>query len=268
MRSYLRGFFAAVSMSIMLTACGGGDSASDQQPSGPARTSSPAAPRTSTPAPTPTPENSVLEGSAQLEVVSSDSNRVGYTLDFDWLLQDPGKTKVAVTEGDALGTNDLTISFESAMQFGNTTKGNRTFFLQDDGGVSVYIRYPADSPVCKYSMNWAADKQASCFVTTWDGSMVGIRFKDFPTLNNITEGQVTKILRTEHELTLRDVPEAEAEQVTAAARNYERVVLYMHYGDTTDKFKSDCDPSALEGLEYASIYVPLGAVGAVDYCKV
>lgn len=268
MRKYLSSFAAAVIVSLMLTACGGGDSANDQQPSSPVRATTPTAARTSTPAPTPTPDNSILEGSTQLEVVSSDSNRVGYTLDFDWLLQDPGKTKVAVTEGDALGTNDLTISFESAMQFGNTTKGNRTFFLQDDGGVGVYIRYPADSPVCKYSTNWAADKQASCFVDTWDGSIVGIRFKDFPTLNDITEGQVTKVLRTKHELILRDVPEAETAQASAAALKYERVVLYMHYGDTADKFKSSCAQSALENLDYASVYVPLGAVGATDYCKV
>lgn len=270
MRKYLGGFAATLGMALLLTACGGGDAANVQQPTSAPPTAKPTATKTSTPTPTPSPakDESVVEGSTQLEVVSSNSNRVGYTMDFDWLLEDPGQSKVVVTEGDALGTKDLTVTFNSAMQFGNTTKGNRTFLLQDDGGVNVGIRYPGSSPLCNYTLNYAADKQSSCFVRTWDGSIVGIRFKEFPSLNEMTQGEVTNALRTKHELMLRDVPEAEVDQISAAALSYEQVVLYMHYGDTTDKFKSSCAQAALENVDYASLYVALGTVGGTDHCKV
>jgi hypothetical protein len=190
-------------------------------------------------------------------------------MNFDWALEDPGKTKVESVEGDALGTSDLSVAFDSAMQFENTTKGSRTFFFHDDGGVNVGIRYPGGSPVCKYAENSAADDERTCFVRTSGGSFVGIRFKDFPALNDLTEGEVTKVVRTTHELTLPDVPEAEAEadQVAAALLNYEQVLIFLHYGDTTDKFKTSCDQAALENVDYASLYLVLGTVGSMDHCK-
>lgn len=270
MRKYLRSFAVSAGIALMLTACGGGDAASEQQPPSAPGTSTPTATPTSTPTATPasTEDKSIAGGSTELKVVTSDSNRVGYTMSFDWMLQDPRYTEVNVVDGDALGTNDLSITFDSSMQFGNTTKGSRTFFLADDGGVGILIRYPGSSPVCKYAPQyWAENKKSSCFIDTWDGTIEGVRFKDFPTLNDLTEGDLTDVLQTTHEVTLRDVPEADADRVSAALLNHDGVVVYLHYGDTTDKFKSSCDQAALKNVEYASLYVALGTVGSTNHCK-
>ncbi|MBE0010540.1 MULTISPECIES: hypothetical protein [unclassified Arthrobacter] len=223
---------------------------------------SPTAAATPAPTPTPTEDESVARGSTELEVVASEFGNEGYTLDFDWAIADPGQAEIVSVEGGALGSRDLSLVFDSAMQFTNTTEGSRTFNFHDEGGVSIVLRYPNGSPVCDYALNRAATDE-SCYVDTWDGTIVGIRFSDFPSLNEIIEGEATDQVQTTHELTLYDVPEAEEDQISEALLNYEQVTMYMHYGDTTDEFKSNCDQAALESMEYASIYLAIGAIGAV-----
>lgn len=218
---------------------------------------------TPSPTPTPTEDDSVAVGSTQLEVVTSELGHEGYTMDFEWALLDPRQTEVVSVEGDALGSRDLSLVFDSAMQFTNTTEGNRTFSFHDEGGVSIVLRYPNGSPVCNYALNRATTED-SCFVDTWDGNLVGIRFGDFPLLNKITEAETTAQVQTTHKLTLRDVPEAEVEQISAALLNYEHVAMYMHYGDTTDKFKTNCDQGALDNMTYASLYSVLGVMGSIQ----
>ena len=213
-----------------------------------------------TPTPTRSENPSVAQGSTELEVVTSEYGHEGYTMDFDWAFQDPGETEVVAVDAAALGSSDLSIAFNSSMRFVNTTEGNRTFSFQDDGGVNLVLRYPSGSPVCDYTRNLAVDG-TSCLVEPWAESIVGIRFGDFPTLNEIVQEEATDPVNTTHELTLRDVPQAEVARVSEALADYEGVVLYLHYGDTTDTFKTDCNQAALEGLDFASLYLVLGAVG-------
>lgn len=123
------------------------------------------------------------------------------------------------------------------------------------------LRYPSGSPVCNYTRN-LADDGTSCFVDTWDESIVGIRFSDFSNRNEIIQGQATNQVDTTHELTLRDVPEAEVGRVSEALVDYENVVLYMHYGDTTDTFETSCDQSALQDMAFASSYLVLDTLGS------